>query len=150
MSVVVLLDAGPLGLITNPRASQETRDCNLWLASLLLKEVQVKIPEIADYEVRRELLRADKFRGIERLDDLQKYLDYVPITTQTMLKAAQYWAQVRKQGIPTADNKALDGDVILAAQAAMIQNEGHEVIIATTNVGHLSRLVQAKEWRNIP
>jgi len=115
MSVVILLDAGPLGLITNPRASQETRDCNLWLESLVLKEVQVKIPEIADYEVRRELLRADKFNGIKRLNDLQKYLDYVPLTTQTMLKAAQFWAQVRKQGMPTADNKALDGDVILAA-----------------------------------
>ncbi len=150
MSMVILLDAGPLGLITNPRASQETRDCNLWLESLVLKEVQVKIPEIADYEVRRELLRADKFNGIRRLDDLQKYLDYVPLTTQSMLKAAQFWAQVRKQGMPTADNKALDGDVILAAQAAMIQDEGHEVIIATTNVGHLSRLGNAKEWRNIP
>ena len=72
MSVVILLDAGPLGLITNPRVSQETRDCNLWLESLVLKEVQVKIPEIADYEVRRELLRVDKFKGIKRLDDLQR------------------------------------------------------------------------------
>ena len=114
-----------------------------------MKEVQVKIPEIADYEVRRELLRADKFKGIKRLDDLQQYLDYVPLTTKTMLKAAQFWAQVRKQGIPTADNKALDGDVILAAQATMIKDEGHEVIIATSNVGHLSRLANAKEWRNI-
>ncbi len=66
-----------------------------------------------------------------------------------MLKAAQFWAQVRKQGIPTADDKALDGDVILAAQAILIQDVGHEVIIATTNVGHLSRLAQAKKWRDI-
>ena len=149
MSMVILLDAGPLGLITNPRASQETRACNQWLESLALKEIEVKIPEIADFEVRRELLRADKFKGIERLNDLQRYLDYVPLTTQTMLKAAQFWAQVRKQGMPTADDKALDGDVILAAQAILIQDEGHEVIIATTNVGHLSRLAQAKKWRNI-
>jgi len=150
MSVVILLDAGPLGLITNPRASQETRDCNLWLESLVLKGVQVRIPEIADYEVRRELLRGDKFKGIKRLDDLQQYLDYFPLITKTILKAAQFWAQVRKQGIPTADNKALDGDVILAAQATIIKDEGNEVIIATTNVGHLSRLANAKEWRNIP
>jgi predicted nucleic acid-binding protein len=149
MSMVILLDAGPLGLITNPRASQEARECNQWLELLALKEIQVKIPEIADYEVRRELLRADKFKGIERLNDLQRYLDYVPLTTQTMLKAAQFWAQVRKQGMPTADDKALDGDVILAAQAILIQDEGHEVIIATTNVGHLSRLAQAKTWRDI-
>ena len=150
MSIVILLDSGPLGLITNPRASRETLDCNLWLESLILKEIQVKIPEIADYEVRRELLRADKFEGIKRLDDLQRYLEYVPLTTQIILKAAQFWAQVRKQGMPTADNKALDGDVILAAQAARIKEEGHEVIIATTNVGHLARLAIAKEWRNIP
>ncbi len=149
MTMVILLDAGPLGLITNPRASQEARECNQWLEALSLKEIQVKIPEIADYEVRRELLRADKFKGIERLNDLQKYLDYVPLTTQTILKAAQFWAQMRKQGRPTADDKALDGDVILAAQAILIQNEGHEVIIATTNVGHLSRLAQAKTWREI-
>ena len=149
MSMVVLLDAGPLGLITNPRASQEARECNQWLESLALKEIQVKIPEIADYEVRRELLRADKAKGIERLNDLQRNLDYVPLTTQTMLKAAQFWAQVRKQGMPTADDKALDGDVILAAQAILIQDEGYEVIIATTNVGHLSRLAQAKTWREI-
>lgn len=149
MSTVILLDSGPLGLITNPRASQETRDCNLWLESLIFKKIQVKVPEIADYEVRRELLRADKFEGIKRLDDLQRYLEYVPLTTQVMLKAARFWAQVRKQGMPTADNKALDGDVILAAQAAKIKDEGHEVIIATTNVGHLSRLAIAKEWRDI-
>jgi predicted nucleic acid-binding protein len=149
MSNVILLDAGPLGLITNPRASQETRDCNLWLETLILRGVQVKIPEIADYEVRRELLRAEKFGGIKRLDALQKYLDYVPLTTQIMLIAAQFWAQVRKQGMPTADNKALDGDVILAAQAALITIEGYDVIIATTNVSHLSRLANAKEWRSI-
>jgi hypothetical protein len=40
--------------------------------------------------------------------------------------------------------------VILAAQAAMIQDDGQEIIIATTNVSHFSRLTQAKEWRNIP
>lgn len=73
----------------------------------------------------------------------------IPLTTQTMLKAAEFWAQVRKQGMPTADNKALDGDVILAAQAAMLENDGHTVIIATTNVNHLSRLANAKEWREI-
>jgi predicted nucleic acid-binding protein len=107
------------------------------------------IPEIADYEVRRELLRADKLKGLERLDALKALVDYVPLTIQAMLKAAQFWADVRKQGRPTADDKALDGDVILAAQAALIGEQGYEVIIATTNVGHLARLVNAREWRNI-
>ncbi|HWS84832.1 MAG TPA: hypothetical protein VN207_11310 [Ktedonobacteraceae bacterium] len=55
-----------------------------------------------------------------------------------------------KQGMPTADNKALDGDVILAAQAAVLAAQGYEVVIATGNVNHLSRLANAREWRHIP
>src|SRR5438128_1952984 len=149
MSMVVLLDSGPLGLVTNPKGSLEADLCNRWLIALLANGVQVKIPEIADYEVRRELLRADKLNGLKRLDELKNFLDYVPLTTQTMLKAAEFWAQVRKQGKPTADDKALDGDVILAAQASLITNAGHGAIIATTNVGHLSRFVNAKEWKSI-
>jgi hypothetical protein len=149
MNLVVLLDAGPLGLVTNPRGASEAIACNLWLTSLVVRGVLVKIPEIADYEVRRELLRADKIKGIERLDALQRFIDYVPLTTEMMLQAAHFWAQVRKQGKPTADNKALDGDVILAAQAAFIAKQGYEVIVATTNVDHLSRLVKAKEWKDI-
>jgi hypothetical protein len=150
MSRVVLLDSGPLGLISNPRGSSETRECTLWLDELVRQGILVKIPEIADYEVRRELLRIGKFKSIQRLDYFKTRLGYVPLTTQTMLKAAEFWAQVRKQGMPTADNKALDGDVILAAQAAMLQEQGYEVIIATGNVNHLARLADAREWRHIP
>jgi predicted nucleic acid-binding protein len=149
MSLVIILDSGPLGLVTNPKATEDALACNRWLEGLVRKGISVKIPEIADYEVRRELLRADKVKGIQRLNELQMFIDYIPLTTQIMLQAAQFWAQMRKQGTPTADNKALDGDVILAAQAIDIQKEGHKVIIATTNVGHLSRLAEAKEWREI-
>lgn len=149
MSFIVLLDAGPLGLVTNPKASPETLACKNWLEVLLLSGAEVRIPEIADYEIRRELLRADKLRGVQRLESLKSVLGYVPLTTQTMLKAAELWAQVRKQGKATADDKALDGDVILAAQATLLAKEGNNIIIATTNVGHLARFVQAKKWKDI-
>lgn len=149
MSVLILLDAGPLGLITNPRGSLEGRQCNLWLESLLVKGIEVKVPEIADYEVRRELLRADKIQGVKRLNEFKNLIGYVPLTTATILKAAEFWAQVRKQGKPTAHDQALDGDVILAAQAAILTSIGNQVVIATTNVSHLSRLADAQEWRNI-
>ena len=39
-----------------------------WLTSLPLKGYQIVLPEIADYEVRRELIRAGKKAGIKRLD----------------------------------------------------------------------------------
>jgi predicted nucleic acid-binding protein len=117
--------------------------------SLLLKGYKVKLPEIADYEVRRELLRANKLTGVQRIDDWKERLEYLPITTPVILKAAQLWAESRQAGIPTADPKELDGDVILAAQGLLVGEDGEDVVIATTNVGHLSRFVDAREWRDI-
>ena len=149
MSTIILLDTGLLGLITHPQASEEARQCAQWLVSLSLKGFDIKVPEITDYEIRRELLRMNKAKSIKHLNDLKNVLGYVPLTTQTMLVAAEFWAEARKQGKPTADDKALDGDVILAAQASVIESGGSTAIVATTNVGHLSRFVNAKTWRDI-
>ena len=130
-------------MISNPNASIVNRECYQWMESLILRGDEVLVPEIADYEVRRELLRAQKTRGIARLDILKDSIGYLPLTTLVMLKAAELWAQARSSGMPTADPKALDCDVILAAQA--LEANG---IVATENVGHLSRFVDARHWRD--
>jgi predicted nucleic acid-binding protein len=146
----IMLDSGPLGMVTNPKASGITLECQLWLENQLQQGVIVLIPEIADYEVRRELIRAGKPRSIRQLDRLKTVLEYVPLTTEMILKAAELWAQVRQQGQPTADPNALDGDVILAAQTLSIaQARQQQIIIATTNVGHLSRFTTAQYWADI-
>jgi predicted nucleic acid-binding protein len=147
VSHVVLLDAGPLGLITNPKYSPQSVACTKWLASLLEKGGRVVVPEIADYEVRRELLRANKAQGIERLDELARSLEFLPITTPAMRQAASFWALARQRGEPTADDRTIDGDIILAGQAATL-GEPHAVI-ATTNVGHLARFVPAQLWQDV-
>lgn len=150
MSRIVLLDSGPLGIVTNPKAASPlSQEGKVWLQSLPLKGYIVMLPEIADYEVRRELIRAGKTAGIRRLDQLKSQIPYRPLTTEVMLLAAQLWADARNRGKPTADSHALDGDVILAAQAILEASEGNQVVIATTNVGHLSQFVDAREWRLI-
>jgi predicted nucleic acid-binding protein len=149
MNRLILLDSGPLGMVTNPKAKGLPLACQQWLKTLLKRGERFAIPEIADYEVRRELLRADLLKSVRRLDHLTQTLEYIPIQTDTMLLAANLWAEVRKIGQPTADSKALDGDVILAAQAQILANEITEVIIATTNVGHLSRFATALNWQDI-
>ena len=149
MTTVVLLDAGPLGILTNPKASAEVFRCSQWMRALLGKGMRAAVPEIADYEVRRELLRAGKGRGLSRLYDFCNRLDYVPLTTPVMRQAAEFWARARQMGKPTASDAALDGDMILSAQAAVVGGEGYQVIVATTNPRHLDLFVDARRWHEI-
>ena len=144
---LVLLDAGPLGLVTNPNPSPQALACTQWLRALVLAGTRVIVPEIADYEVRRELLRANKLRGLALLDTLGNKAEFLPITTSAMREAARLWALARQQGQPTAGDKTIDGDMILAGQALMLGVP--DFVIATTNVGHLSRFVSADLWSNI-
>jgi len=149
VSRVILLDSGPLGLATNPKPSPRNNACNQWVEMLVSGGDRVLVPEISDYEVRRELLRAGKIRGIVNLNEFKRRLGYLPITTSVMLKAAEFWAQTRRMGKQTAGNAALDGDVILAAQAAILLAAGHSVIVATTNVKHLDLFVDAQLWSDV-
>jgi predicted nucleic acid-binding protein len=144
---VVVLDTGPLGMVTHRGGVPEVDACKRWLMGLAERGVRIAVPEIADYEVRRELLRAGKQRGIERLDVLLETFEYLPLSTAVMRDAASLWADVRRRGQPTADPKALDADVILAAQAR--QMGAAAFVIATTNVQHLSRLADARRWQDV-
>ncbi len=110
---------------------------------------EMKVPEISDYEVRRELLRSDRTLGLSRLDLLRKQLGFLPITSDAMLKAAELWAMVRKKGKPTAGDSELDADAILAAQALTVSTDQDETVIATSNVKHLELFTVAKLWSEI-
>jgi hypothetical protein len=149
VSLIVLLDAGPLGVITNPKSSPENEACKDWLAALVSRGVEVVIPEIADYEVRRELLRAGKDKGLGRLDALKGMLAYAPITTPVMLKAAEFWAGARRLGRQSADDASLDADMILAAQADALNRGDNQALLASTNVRHLALFAPARVWRDV-
>ena len=137
----VLLDTGPLGRLAHPTPNLKIAD---WFKNLLSRNVQIVIPEIADYELRRNLILEGLAKSINRLDQLGKVLSFVPLTTKQMKKAAELWAFARKSGMPTAHDKALDGDVILASQALSIGG-----VVATENVSHLARYCEALHWKDI-
>jgi predicted nucleic acid-binding protein len=111
--------------------------------------VRVFVPEAADYEVRRELLRVGATADIRRLDQVKAGLEYAAITTDVMLRAAELWAQARRAGRPTAAPDALDGDCILDAQAILAAGTRDAVTIATDNVGHLGLFVDARPWDQV-
>ena len=146
---LVFLDSGPLGLVSQSRGTPEAIRCRRSAQSLLSAGFRIVVPEIADYEVRRELIRAGASTGLARLDFVKARLHYDPITTDAMLRAAELWADARNRGVPTAPPEALDGDVILAAQALTASGPGDVVTVATENVGHLGRYVAARPWDQI-
>lgn len=149
--MLLVLDSGPLGVLSNPVVNRLTRQAQEWAQDRLRAGDELAVPEIADYEVRRELLRASKELSIARLNELCGGYEYLPLTTEVMHDAAWLWADARNAGRPTAHPYALDGDVILAAQArsAQIDFAPESVVVATTNVAHLARYTDARLWSDI-
>ena len=73
------------------------------------------------------------------------------ITTEALERAAEFWATLRRTGLPTAANESLDADAILAGMAVTTGQPGDSVIVATSNVRHLARFsgVDARQWETI-
>ncbi len=105
----LLLDTGVLGQLCHPRQEQN-RPVTEWLARLLdqgSEKWQVFLPEIADFELRRKLLHLVQTgqagrKSIDRLNDLATLLEYLPLDTEIMRRAAELWAEARQRGAPTA------------------------------------------------
>lgn len=147
---VVVLNANPLGMIANPKGRARSLGCQKWADKLVAAGVRVIVPEIADYEVRRELIRRGATTSLARLDGVKGLFEYVPITTDIMLRAAELWAQARQTGRPTSGPDALDADCILAATALIAAGPNDVVTVATDNVAHLGQFVDARPWEQIP
>jgi hypothetical protein len=62
-------------MLVHPTETGEPRECNAWLKQLDVRGFVVYVPEIADYELRRELLRMKGAASIKRLDELKTRLD---------------------------------------------------------------------------
>ena len=122
---------------------------------MLSRGIYVVTSDICDYEVRRSLILESKkkpnINSIESLDELKNIVTFLPLTSQAMLEAAELWAKARNQGIPTAGEKSLDVDVIICAQWQILTEEypGRYIVIATTNVKHISYFAETKLWQDI-
>lgn len=146
MRRLVIPDSGPLGQIINPKINPRVE---AWLEFLKEQKISLQIVEICDYEVRRNCILQAKVSGLEQtiknINKLDKYRQtkrFLPITSEVMLDAADLWAEVRQKGQPTADDKSIDGDVILIAQAISQLELFEQVIVATTNSKHLVRFCE--------
>src|SRR5207248_11345725 len=99
----------------------------------------------------RELERRNATSQIARLGTFCHAVPdrYLSLTDADLDVAARLWAQALNAGTPTASMDALDCDVILAAQVLNMGLPTSDVILATTNVGHLAQFVACDLWTNI-
>lgn len=122
-----------------------------WLTRCLRRGWRVIVPAIVYYELKRELLRANKTFGIGRLDAFINAAAgrYLPLSDEALRLAAELWAEARQEGRPTAHSMALDIDVLIAAQVRSFDSTSFDAVVATTNPKHLAQLVTAKLWSDI-
>jgi len=153
--MLVFLDTNILGSLSNPNASPKAVQCQIWFERLLARGGYFVSSELCFYEAKRSLVlgvkRGVNSQGLEKLIALRDLVDFIPVTPSVADLVAEIWAEARLQGIPTADAENLDIDMFIAAHWRLLQEEfpGRYVVVSTTNIKHLSRFTEAKEWREI-
>lgn len=149
MTRTILLDTGVIGLLVSRPNLPRVAAGIAWLNRLRVRDTIV-IADIIEYELRRELYRLNASAKLVRLDYLLNQLRRVEVSHDAWIKAAEFWATVRRSGRPTASPDALDSDAILAGVAAPIGPPAG-VVVATTNVRHLARFpgIMALTWDQI-
>ena len=150
--MVIILDTFPASSVAKrPGLILSLSDkCRQWVEDCEEAGHTVLVPAICYYEARREL---EQRQAVAQMLRLRAYClsskRYIPLTTIHLEEAARLWGEARRAGLPTAASQALDGDVILAAQTLSLGISPQEYVVATTNVGHLTKFVSCDEWTNI-
>ena len=100
MKPVLVLDSTPLALLFQKPGYPKADECRLWLKQHLANGVRVVVPEIVNYELRRELLRMGKTSALKALAAFNAAMPdrYLPLTTAAMDVAAELWAKARSGG----------------------------------------------------
>jgi len=157
--MIVFLDSNILGLICNTNTLfAQAEECKNWFYASFVRGVRFITSDICDYEVRRGLISSsirskEPAPGINLLDSLKidSPLEFLAVSTEALTLAANLWARASNDGRTTRDEKNIDVDIIVSAQYQILKNRcpGQQVIVATTNLKHLSRFCDAAHWQDI-
>jgi predicted nucleic acid-binding protein len=135
----LLLDSGVLSEICHGKAERPVR---AWFERISLRH-ELFVSDVADYEVRRGLVRARALRGIALLDTMPGRCIRVAMDGTHWHRAAEIWARLANAGrIPA---KGLSGDTLLAAQALDLG-----ATIVTYNLKDFAGIVSASIWTDVP
>ena len=134
----ILLDAGLIGLACSHPSLPTVAAFQAWFDAKSSAGHRIAVVDANRYETRRELVRINATVKLRRLDELDEITRAISVTRRDWDRASELWAEVRRQGRPTAAPDALDADAILAAVALGLSGGDEAIVIATTNVQHLA------------
>ena len=153
MARTIVLDSFPLSCVGKSRSEPPTLTdrCRQWVVDCISAGHSVRVPALAYYETLRELERLGATAQISRLRAFcfSEPGRFLPLETAHLEAAAKLWAEARNAGLATADQSAIDGDALIAAQALSLGLTNGHLVVATTNPAHLSRYVAAELWSDV-
>ena len=97
-------------------------------------------------------MRSEKrLQPLTSLDELHDFIDFLPVTSKILISASDVWAKSRLQGQAMSNGASIDVDAIICAHWELLKEEfpSRYVVVATTNVRHLSRFTEAFDWESI-
>jgi toxin FitB len=110
MTGLIILDSAPLAFFCNPKNRNDYKKFSNFVKSL---NFSIGVPEIIDYELRRNLELENFQKSISLLSRFQQRRQFIWLESEDLIRAAELWAWCRKKGSPTTENKGIDIDVIL-------------------------------------
>ena len=131
----VVLDSLPLAELCRKKIKNEVGDLLLFLRN---RKITLRVAEITEYELRRELLRSERYRSNNRLNKFYLTKRVIPIDRLALIKASEIWAELRNSGMPTAGNVRIDIDTIMVAQSLTLKKDFEEVIFLTSDPEDIS------------
>ncbi len=150
----LVLDSTPLGLLVQKLGDAEGDACKAWLVHLEALGCRFFVPEIADFALRRVLLRAGETAALARLDAfLAAEPDrFLPLATPALRLAASLWAKAPPRDKRRSPSVTLTEDMMLAAQARLLATSARglsPILIATDRPDRFRSLAPAHLWREI-
>ncbi len=97
--------------------------------------------------IESEVKSINRTGAVDPTDDVE-----LPVKmTDAIVKAAEFWAGVRRSRIPTSSTDALDAESSLQAKRRWPASQGDTAIIATTNLARSNRFPggDAQTWDQI-
>ena len=148
--VLVVLDTGVLGLLVHAARRPEMIECLSWFEGVRQDGAAFAVPAVVDYELRRGLLYLGAEAQTAKLDAFLSDVTMLDLTREVLRQAAAAWADLKRKGLMTGSDEDLGVDVMIGAHAQLLAEQQRQpVIVATNNARHLSRMCDARHWREV-